>query len=79
MDEVLNWAVRPEGVFPKRVVLDMPQVSKRALATPSSPIRKLAGYATEAKARGIDIYHLNIGQPDIASPEPFWNAVRTPE
>jgi aspartate aminotransferase len=55
----------------------MPQVSQRALSTPSSPIRKLADYAAEARSRGIEIYHLNIGQPDVASPDAFWNAVRT--
>lgn len=67
------------GVLPKRVVLDMPQVSKRALATPSSPIRKLAGFATAAKERGTQVFHLNIGQPDVASPEPFWQAVKNTE
>ena len=36
---------------------------------PSSPIRKLAGYAEKAKRRGIRVYHLNIGQPDIKTPE----------
>jgi len=55
----------------------VPSVSRRALSNPSSPIRKLAGYATEAKARGLHIFHLNIGQPDIPSPESFWDAVRT--
>jgi aspartate aminotransferase len=47
------------------------------LSTPSSPIRKLAGYATEARARGIEIFQLNIGQPDVPSPDAFWNAVRS--
>lgn len=55
----------------------VPSVSHRALSTPSSPIRKLAGYAVEAKARGIEIFHLNIGQPDIPSPDSFWEAVRS--
>ncbi len=43
---------------------------------PSSPIRKLAGYADAAKKNGVHIYHLNIGQPDIATPKEFWNAVK---
>jgi len=43
---------------------------------PASPIRKLVPYAEEAKKRGITIYHLNIGQPDIATPEIAMNAIR---
>lgn len=43
---------------------------------PSSPIRKLAGYADAAKKKGVHIYHLNIGQPDIATPKEFWDAVK---
>ncbi len=54
----------------------MPSVSLRALSTPSSPIRKLARYAVDAKARGVEIYHLNIGQPDVPSPDSFWDAIR---
>lgn len=43
---------------------------------PASPIRKLIPFAEQAKKRGIKIYHLNIGQPDIETPPEFWNAVR---
>ena len=43
---------------------------------PSSPIRKLVPYAEAAKKRGIKVYHLNIGQPDIPTPEVALNAVR---
>lgn len=43
---------------------------------PSSPIRKLVPYAEKAKARGIRIYHLNIGQPDIPTPQQALEAVR---
>jgi aspartate aminotransferase len=43
-------------------------ISRRALAMPSSPIRKLAPLADLAKARGTKVYHLNIGQPDIETP-----------
>lgn len=46
----------------------MPQTSKRGQIMPASPIRKLVPFADAAKARGIKVYHLNIGQPDIASP-----------
>lgn len=44
-------------------------ISKRSQDMPSSPIRKLAGYAEAAKRNGIKIYHLNIGQPDIKTPQ----------
>ncbi len=43
---------------------------------PASPIRKLVPYSDEAKKRGIHVYHLNIGQPDIESPEGALQAVR---
>ena len=45
------------------------QISDRLQKMPNSPIRKLAPYAEDAKRRGIKIYHLNIGQPDIKTPE----------
>ncbi len=44
------------------------QLSKRALEIQASPIRKLMPYANDAKKRGIKVYHLNIGQPDIETP-----------
>ena len=47
----------------------MPQISERAVQMPQSPIRKLAPLATAAENRGIKIYHLNIGQPDLKTPE----------
>lgn len=43
---------------------------------PSSPIRKLAPFAEQAKKNGIKIYHLNIGQPDIETPHQFWDAIK---
>lgn len=51
-------------------------VSRRAESIPPSPIRKLVSYANEAKKKGIKIYHLNIGQPDIPTPTPFWDGIR---
>ena len=45
------------------------QISERAQNMPSSPIRKLARYADEAKRNGVHVYHLNIGQPDIKTPK----------
>ncbi|MCP4218574.1 MAG: aminotransferase class I/II-fold pyridoxal phosphate-dependent enzyme, partial [bacterium] len=50
-------------------------LSKRARDIQESPIRKLAGIANEAKANGISIYHLNIGQPDILTPEAFFKSI----
>ena len=49
----------------------MLSLSKRAELMPASPIRKLVPFAQEAKKNGIKVYHLNIGQPDIKTPELF--------
>ncbi len=51
-------------------------VSRRAQLMPPSPIRKLVPYAEAAKKRGIHVYHLNIGQPDIETPKLILDAVR---
>ncbi|WP_205514498.1 pyridoxal phosphate-dependent aminotransferase [Longitalea arenae] len=51
-------------------------LSSRGKLMPPSPIRKLVPYAEGAKKKGIKVYHLNIGQPDIETPEPILNAVR---
>jgi len=51
-------------------------ISKRGHHMPPSPIRKLVPYAEAAKRRGIKVYHLNIGQPDIETPKPVLDAVR---
>ena len=47
----------------------MPEISVRGLEMPESPIRKLAPLANDAKKRGIKVYHLNIGQPDLPTPQ----------
>ena len=49
--------------------------SNRVISMQSSPIRKLVPYATSAKERGIKVYHLNIGQPDIKTPKGFFDAI----
>lgn len=54
----------------------MPQISKRGQMMPASPIRKLVPLANKAKERGITVYHLNIGQPDLPTPEIALEAVR---
>lgn len=51
------------------------KLSTRAQKTPPSPIRKLAGMAQAASDRGLNVYRLNIGQPDLRSPEEFLSAV----
>lgn len=54
----------------------MPKISQKGQMMPASPIRKLVPYADDAKKRGVKVYHLNIGQPDIETPEVALNAVR---
>ena len=54
----------------------MPNISKKGIDMPESPIRKLAPFADKAKASGKHIYQLNIGQPDIKTPENALNAVK---
>ena len=53
----------------------MPSLSTRANEMPASPIRKLVPYAEKAAKRGVKIFHLNIGQPDIETPEEYWNEI----
>ena len=52
------------------------KLSARVQALTSSPIRKLSPYADAAKAAGKKVYHLNIGQPDIKTPDQFMNSIR---
>lgn len=54
----------------------MPSISRKGQLMPESPIRKLVPFAEAAKERGIDVIHLNIGQPDIKTPEAALEAVR---
>lgn len=51
-------------------------ISQRGMNMPSSPIRKLAGFADAAKKEGVKVYHLNIGQPDIETPSIMIDAVK---
>lgn len=57
--------------------LSMRRMSRRGMEVQASPIRKLVPYAQEAKKRGISVYHLNIGQPDIETPPEFWDAIKS--
>ena len=54
----------------------MPKISRTGQEVPASPIRKLVPYAEEAKRRGVHVYHLNIGQPDIPTPDEALAAIR---
>ncbi len=54
----------------------MPEISQRAEQMPASPIRKLVPLAEAARARGIEIFHLNIGQPDLPSPQAGLDALK---
>ena len=54
----------------------MLHISHRGQAMPPSPIRKLVPYAEAAKKKGITVYHLNIGQPDVETPKLILDAVR---
>jgi len=54
----------------------MPSISEKGKLMPASPIRKLVPFSEEAKRKGRKVYHLNIGQPDIPTPEVALNALR---
>jgi aspartate aminotransferase len=54
----------------------MPSVSNKGLTMPQSPIRKLVPFAESAKKRGVNVIHLNIGQPDIKTPQQALDAVK---
>jgi len=52
-------------------------ISKRVLEMQASPIRKLVPLANKAKEKGLSVYHLNIGQPDLPTPKAYWDAVHS--
>ena len=54
----------------------MPKISHRGVEMPSSPIRKLTPMANNARARGVKVYHLNIGQPDLPTPQKALDALQ---
>jgi aspartate aminotransferase len=54
----------------------MPKISSKGKSMPESPIRKLVPFSDEAKKRGRKVYHLNIGQPDIETPEGAMNVLK---
>ena len=54
----------------------MPSISQKGIQLPASPIRKLVPFAEKAKSQGVKIYHLNIGQPDIQTPDVALQAIK---
>lgn len=54
----------------------MPKIAQRGVEMPASPIRKLAPFAVAAKERGVKVYHLNIGQPDLPTPKEGLDALK---
>ena len=54
----------------------MPKISDKGVQMPASPIRKLTPFADKAKEKGVQVYHLNIGQPDIETPKGMLDAVK---
>lgn len=54
----------------------MPSISQRGMEMPQSPIRKLVPLSNEAKRRGLKVYHLNIGQPDLPTPQEGLDALK---
>ncbi|PHR72198.1 MAG: aspartate aminotransferase [Lutibacter sp.] len=54
----------------------MPKISTKGLSMPESPIRKLVPFAENAKKRGMNVFHLNIGQPDIKTPQVALDAIK---
>ena len=55
----------------------MPTISSRGKEIPASPIRKLVPLSNAAKQRGVHVYHLNIGQPDLPTPQEGLDALRS--
>ena len=55
----------------------MPKISIRGEKIPASPIRKLTPFSDAAKAKGVKVYHLNIGQPDLPTPQKALDSLKT--
>lgn len=58
-------------------MINMPKISKRGEEIPASPIRKLTPFSDAAKAKGVKVYHLNIGQPDLPTPQKALDSLKT--
>ena len=55
----------------------MPKISLKGMKLPTSPIRKLSKHAEVAKSKGVEVIHLNIGQPDIQTPPKALDAIKS--
>lgn len=66
----------PVLLFSSKQSKEMPKIAQKAIDMPASPIRKLVPYAEKAKKAGKTVYHLNIGQPDIETPQVALDAIR---
>lgn len=74
---LLNYGNQVIFAFQKQIIYkNMPHISIRGTEMPESPIRKLAPLAEAAKRKGIKVYHLNIGQPDLPTPRAALDAIR---
>jgi aspartate aminotransferase len=73
---ILNQKQSTRTLKPEPYICEMLTLSSRGKLMPPSPIRKLVPFAEAAKKKGHKVYHLNIGQPDIETPEPILDAVR---
>ena len=62
---------------PAGILGTTPALARRAATIPASPIRKLADDAAAAKRKGVTVYHLNIGQPDVPTPPAFFEALQS--
>ena len=71
-----KWRTAPAVAKNTKKSNTMPNISERGQLMPESPIRKLAPLATAAKERGIHVYHLNIGQPDLPTPQVALDALK---
>ena len=71
-----KWRTAPAVAKNTKKSNTMPNISERGQLMPESPIRKLAPLATAAKERGIHVYHLNIGQPDLPTPQVGLDALK---
>lgn len=68
--------MREADLYSRKRIPPMPSISAKGRQMPASPIRKLVPFAEAAKKRGTQVIHLNIGQPDIATPEVALDAIR---
>ena len=73
----INFAFRLKYKVNKQFIHStMLEISQRGIQMPASPIRKLAPLSDAAKAEGVKVYHLNIGQPDMPTPKEALDSIK---